>query len=221
MPQEPHSLSIFLIDLFQGGAVVVKNQLTPFSPREQQKALILLEKIHQEEQLNTPKAPISFDAAAALWAAEFIYKAIQLTLIRELDEKSIKQELQLYRGNIHPAAICSADLTLRYMGDLRKLASGMAPGDRLLHYFDQLARQWPYSAIGWAPLPNKETLFDILKDEALRLLFLERLIEKKAMADIKKLQLTPWIQHLTGLYPSELLPEMYKRLQHENEAPSN
>lgn len=221
MPQEPHSLSRFLADLFQHGEVVVKNQLSAFSPQEQQKALILLEQIHQEEQLNTPKDPIAFDAKAALWAAEFLYKSVQLTLIRQLDEASIKKELQLYQGTIDPSAICSADLTLRYMGNLRQLASGMAPGDSLLYYFDLVAGQWPYSAIGWAALPNKEALFGILRHEGLRLLFLERIIEKKAITDINKLELTPWIEHLTGLYPEELLPEIYNRLQHENEATSN
>lgn len=217
MPQKTHALHSFLSDLFLRGEVLVAHRLEPFMIEEETEALHLLETIHQEEQLNTPKAPIPFDPAAALWSAKFLYRAVQVTLLRSLDESTIKKELRLYPGIISAASICSVDLCLRYMDDLFKLTKGLAPGDILLEYFRKLAFQWPYSAIGWAPLPNKEQLFEILRHEGLRLLFLERLLEKKAYSEITKLQLTPWIHSLTGLYPKELLPEVFNHIENENE----
>ncbi len=216
MPQKTHSLPSFLSDLFSHGEIVVANRLEAFTRAEEAEAQLLLEELHSEEQLNTPKAAIAFDPAAALWSAKFLYRAVQITLLRALDEDTIKKELRLYPGTITPASICSADLCLRYVGDLFKLTKGLAPGDILLDYFKKLALQWPYSAIGWASLPNKEQLFEILKHEGLRLLFLERLLDKKAYSDIKKLQLMPWIHALAGLYPKELLPEVFNHLENEN-----
>ena len=221
MPQKTHSLDSFLSDLFLHGEVVVTHTLEPFTIEEETEALHLLESIHKEEQLNTPKTPIPFDPAAALWSAKFLYRAIQVTLLRSLDESTIKKELRLYPGIISAASIFSADLCLRYMDDLFKLSKGLAPGDILLEYFKKLAFQWPYSAIGWAQLPNKEQLFEILKHEGLRLLFLERLLEKEAYSDITTLQLTPWIHSLTGLYPKELLPEVFNHLENENKYSEN
>ncbi|NET36449.1 MAG: hypothetical protein F6K19_31210 [Cyanothece sp. SIO1E1] len=221
MPQKTHSLHSFLSNLFSHGEVLVANRLVPFSKEEEAEAQGLLEELHTEEQLNTPKAPIDFDPTAALWSAKFLYRAVQFALLRALEEDIIKKELRLYPGTITAASICSADLCLRYMGDLFKLTKGLAPGDLLLDYFEKLALQWPYSAIGWASLPNKEQLFEILKHEGLRLLFLERLLEKEAYSDIKKLQLMPWIRTLTGLYPKELLPEVFNHLENENEYSEN
>ncbi len=221
MPQKKHALHSFLSDLFVNGEVQVAPQLEPFSETEELDAQRFLEEIHIEEQLNTPKAAIPFDAPAALWAAKFLYRAVQFTLLRAVDENTIKKELSLYPGTITAASICSADLCLRYMGDLSKLTKSLAPADVLLEYYRKLAYQWPYSAIGWAVLPNKEQLFDLLRHEGLRLLFLERLLDKKAYADIKKLQLIPWIQTLTGLYPKELLPELFNHLENENEYSEN
>lgn len=221
MPQKTHSLNSFLSNLFSHGEVLVANRLVSFSKEEEAEAQGLLEELHTEEQLNTPKAPIDFDPTAALWSAKFLYRAVQFALLRALEEDIIKKELRLYPGTITAASICSADLCLRYMGDLFKLTRGLAPGDLLLDYFEKLALQWPYSAIGWASLPNKEQLFEILKHEGLRLLFLERLLEKEAYSDIKKLQLMPWIRTLTGLYPKELLPEVFNHLENENEYSEN
>lgn len=221
MPQKTHSLHSFISDLFSNGEVLVSPRLAPFTLEEEAEAQLLLEKLHIEEQLNTPKDAIAFDPKAAVWSAKFLYRAVQITLLRALDEDTIQKELRLYPGTITPASICSADLCLRYMGDLFKLSKGLAPGDVVLDYFKKLALQWPYSAIGWATLPNKEQLFEILKHEGLRLLFLERLLDKKAYADIKKLQLMPWIHTLTGLYPNELLPEVFNHLENENEYSEN
>lgn len=221
MPQKAYSLSSFLSALFQSGEVLVKNQLEPFPGEDLMQAGQILAQIHNEEQLNTPKDSINFDPTAALWAAQFLYRAIQITLLRELDEKTIKQELKLYTGRIDAASICSADLCLRYLFDLFKLTKGLAPGDILLRYLEKVAFQWPYSAIAWATLPHKEQLFEILKHEGLRLLFLERLIERKAYTEIERLQLIPWIYTLTGLYPEQLLPDVFNSLNDENEHAAN
>lgn len=217
MPQEMPSLPSFLSDLFQHGKVLVKNRLAPFSEEELTEAREVLERIHEEEQLNTPREAIGFDPTAALWAAQFLYRAVQITLLRDCEEDRIRKELRLYSGTINPASICSADLCLRYTKDLFKLTKGLAPGDVLLDYLSKVALQWPYSAIGWAPLPNKEQLFDILKHEGLRLLLLERLIEERAFQDIERLQLIPWIHTLTGLYPDQLLPDLINLLKNEND----
>lgn len=200
---------------------MVSNQLEPFLGEDLMEAGQILEQIHEEQQLNTPKDRINFDTNAALWAAQFLYRAVQITLLRGLDEGTIKKELKLYTGTIDAASICSADLCLRYLFDLFKLTRGLAPGDILLKYLEKIAGQWPYSAIAWAKLPNKEQLFDILKHEGLRLLFLERLIERKAYTEIERLQLIPWIHSLTGLYPGQLLPEVFNHLKNENEPTAN
>ncbi len=200
---------------------MVSNQLEPFLGEDLMQAGQILAQIHEEEQLDTPKDRINFDTNAALWAARFLYRAVQITLLRGLDEGIIKKELKLYTGTIDAASICSADLCLRYLFDLVKLTRGLAPGDILLSYLVKIAGQWPYSAIAWAKLPNKEQLFDILKHEGLRLLFLERLIERKAYTEIERLQLIPWIYSLTGLYPAQLLPEVFNHLKNENEPTAN
>ena len=91
MPQKTHALDSFLSDLFLHGEVVVTHTLEPFTIEEETEALHLLESINKEEQLNTPKTPIPFDPAAALCSAKFLYRAIQVTLLRSLDESTIKK----------------------------------------------------------------------------------------------------------------------------------
>src|SRR6185503_3456988 len=85
---------------------------------------------------------------AAIWAASFLYRAVQLTMLRDLGEEVINKLLTPFNGPVSPESILSVDISFRYLPNVLNLAKGLAPEDVLVKRLQEATIQWPFSSVG-------------------------------------------------------------------------
>ncbi len=199
-------LTTFLQDLLTTGAVTLAGQLTEFETADARAAEALLHAYYLEDRLDLPHAAPAFEAAAAQWAAQFLYRTIQLALVRELDEAAIARQLADYAGEPTPAVVYSVDLSFRYLPDLLRLAKGLAPGDALVARLQATAQRWPLSFAG-GEAPAAEAEAAVLAHPALRQAYLDRLIRGQHRRRAEQPHLRPLIQTALGAHAATLWPD--------------
>src|SRR3954462_11273205 len=154
-------LTNFIAGMINEGKVKVVAQLLEFEPEDLHLANIHLQQYYEDDIQEMPAAAPSFDENAALWAARYLYTAVQFILLRNLDETTMQEQLLPYSGELTPAAMYSADLTLRYLPDLFDLAKGLSPNDPLVKMMKETAQLWPFSsaAISMSESTNLSVIF--------------------------------------------------------------
>jgi len=196
-------LAEFLHDLWELGQVTVAGQLGAFTPADLAAAAAVLRQYHQQDALRMPYTAPEFAPEAALWAAQHLYCAGQLALLRDQDEAAIAHYLPDFPGTPTPAAIYSADLSLRHLPALLGLAQGLAPADALVGRLQATLRQWPFSAVG---LPEPGRPDALLTHPALRQAYVDRIIRAQDRARALQPAVYPLIRQALGQYAAELWP---------------
>ncbi|PJJ59942.1 hypothetical protein [Hymenobacter chitinivorans] len=199
-------LTSFLQDLLTTGSVTLVGRPSAFAPDDLLAATELLQAYYAADAREIPYSAPAFDAPAALWAAGLLYHTVQLTLVRELDEAVIAETLPDFAGLITPEVLYSADLLLRYLPDLLRLAKGLAPGDALVARLQALARQWPLS-FGGPELPEPAAEARVLDHPALRQEYVDRLIRAQDRRRAGQPHLRALVQAALGAHAATLWPD--------------
>lgn len=149
-----------------------------------------LERSYDEECLSFPEQAPSFNADAALWAAQVLYFTAQLYLFRSDTAKELPALFPVYKRAVDPAAILSADLCLRFLPRLQQELRLADAEDPLTPLLKELLAPFHYSAIG-----TKEAAIDAINwevemsDPCYRHLYLNRIVECK---DLERAGLPYW-----------------------------
>ena len=198
-------LKQFIQDLIQQGKVTVSGNVTPFSDEDMQAAILqLLEHYEQQKQELTATVP-AFDAAAAIWAAGFLYRAVQLVILRHLGEDAVNELLTPYEDVTTPEAILSVDLSFRYLPNLMSLAKGLAPEDVLVKRLHESAIQWPFSSVGMK-VEGELNIETIMNNACIRRSYIDRIITARDIKRCNNPQVNEYIQEALGNYGHELWP---------------
>ena len=192
-------LSGFIVNLLTKGKVSVKGRLESFEKNDLDEAKRLLKDYYDADILEMSHAVPGYSEEAALWAAEYLYKAVQLTVIRDAGKEIVEEQLKAYAGLIDVSAIFSADLMLRYLPQLFHLAKGLAPGDVLVEELRKIALQWPFSSVG-VELDNEIEDDLILENPSLRVTYIDRITMEKNKQRIKKPLVENCIHEAAGQY---------------------
>lgn len=89
------------------------------------------------------------DETAGLWAAQLLFFACQAIVCRDLDTDEVRPRvLALCPVKRSPAADYSADVCLRHLPEVAKLARRLAAADPVNSLIQELAAAWPLSAAG-------------------------------------------------------------------------
>ncbi|TVT41825.1 hypothetical protein FNT36_10405 [Hymenobacter setariae] len=201
-------LTSFLQDLLATGSITVSGQPVPFETADLEATEKLLREYYAEDRLDLPHAAPAFEAAAALWAVQYLYYTAVLAVVRELDEAAIARHLPEFEGEVTPAASYSADLSLRYLPDLLQLAKGLAPADTLVVRLRHTARQWPLSFVGHEPADDA-TEATLLAHPALRGAYVDRIIGAQDRQRASQPHLAPLVQAALGAYSAQLWPDFH------------
>ena len=126
---------------------VLYEKLLPISEQEKKEAADFLYQEYQQEALEYPYQVPEFDVFAALWAADFLYTALQLVLHREQKEQDLVQLLPDFPNEITPSAILSADLCLRFLPDVIIQLKLIDSEDALIEILEKQLTLWHYSGI--------------------------------------------------------------------------
>ena len=196
----------FITGLLNEGAANVFYEINSISEEDRELTITTLREFYEIRKSNLPLTPPEFSEEAAFWGATFLYRSVQLLLLREIDEEKIPLLLKDYEGVKNPSSIISADLTLQYLPDFLSLATAMAPADKLVEYLKKTAQDWPFSSVGIS-IPEDSNHDAILTHPSLRLAYADRIIKYKDINRAKNKLLQPFIIAALGGYAMELWPE--------------
>jgi hypothetical protein len=198
-------LSQFIISLLTEGKVAVQSEFTPFEQPDIDESGQILLGYYREDVTEMPFKPPEYSEDAALWATEYLYRTIQLAVLRDAGEEVVSEQLKPFSGQVDPSAIYSADLILRHLPRLFRLAKGLAPGDVLVRELQKTAQLWPFSSVGIElDQPVNEDI--IFTDASLKCVYIDRIIREKDKWRIKNPVVVNYIQevadeHLPVLWP--------------------
>lgn len=198
-------LSHFIQTLLTEGSVTVQGQLIAFDEADITATKTLLQQYYLEDVLELPGIAPSFVEEAALWAAEYFYKAVQLSVLRDIKQEQIADLLQNYSGVLTPESVYSADLILRYLPELFHLAKGLSPADALVTTLRALAVLWPLSSVG---IEINSPVDDdiILANPSLAQVYIDRIIQRKDKKRVTSLALEKRIYQVTGGHLDKFWP---------------
>jgi hypothetical protein len=145
-----------------------------------------LRRCYRQESLQLAFDAPEFSSDAAVWAACRLYRCCQAVAKRELEAEALRAELLTpYPGKIGPGEIFSADLCLRQLPELRRLARGLAFNDPLLGCLDTLGKAWPLSSVGMELGDFVADLKPFWECRALRQLYVDRIMKAKDLGRTK------------------------------------
>lgn len=175
-------LTGFLTSLAADGAVTVSGDVTEFDDTDREQAAQILCEMHRADASHLAGNAPGFDAAAALWAAGFLYRAIQCNYLRHLSDDAVLALLPDYEGDITPESIYSADIVLRHLPDLYRLALRKAPDDVLVSRLNALCARWPLSSIGTGITGTPAPCPAVIQHPSLIMLYADRVIAARDIA---------------------------------------
>ncbi|MFY0254469.1 hypothetical protein ACDQ55_10995 [Chitinophaga sp. 30R24] len=199
-------LSVFINHLVREGQVAVVNQFVPFTPGELKETTTVLQEYYDNDILEMPGAAPIFNADAALWAAQYVYRTVQLALLRESGLEAIIQWMQPYTADITDSSIYSADLCLRYLPDLLHLSKGLSPDDPLVQYIRKTAALWPFSSTGMN-LPATGNTDMIIASPSLLQAYADRIIASRDQGRCNIPAVLATVNTSLGNYANMLWPE--------------
>lgn len=196
----------FIQDLLEKGQVTVARQLNPFSEEDLQEAAIVLRKYYADDALEMPHTAPDFSREAAIWAATYLYRASQFTMLRDVGEQEVQAHLSDFSGALSPEVIYSADLMLRYLPQLLHLAKGLAPDDVLVTCIKHTLVQWPFSSVGTEIIREVNHQL-ILAHPSLKYAYIDRIIQQKDIKRATNEAVAEAIHEALGEHSSVLWPE--------------
>jgi hypothetical protein len=200
------TLTAFISSLINKGEVTVAPAIIPFAPDDIRTAGIHLQQYYDDDSTDMPGQAPAYDPEAALWAACYLYRAIQFIQIRRLGEAEIRMHLLPFTGARTPSAIYAADLTLRYMPGLFQLAKGLSPEDPLVKELEIMAAQWPLS-LADTPAIVPEDLSPILQHPSLKMAYIDRIIQARDIRKCSHRECLPLVREALGAHTAILWPE--------------
>jgi hypothetical protein len=200
------TLTAFISSLINEGEVTVAPAIVPFDQEDLRIAGVHLKQYYGDDSTEMPGQVPPYDPEAALWAASYLYRAIQFIQIRRLGEAEIKTHLLPFPGTQTVSAIYAADLILRYMPGLFQLARGLSPEDPLVKELEFMAAQWPFSLAGSKDIVS-EDLSLILQHPSLKIAYIDRIVHARDMRKCSHPACLPLVQEALGTHASILWPE--------------
>ncbi|MEI6948296.1 hypothetical protein V9K67_13955 [Paraflavisolibacter sp. H34] len=199
------TLKQLIQDLWDHGNLTVSREVTPFDPGDLHASAELLRRLYHQDFSEMPLTAPDFDGDAALWGAATLYRALQLLLLRDLDEPAIRHWLPAYAGPPTPEALYSADLSLRHLPEVLAACKGLAPGDPLVTRLQELALEWPFSATG-LDLPGTPALEVLLDHPSLRSAYRDRVIGHRDTRRLAHPEVALLVAEALGRHPEAFWP---------------
>jgi hypothetical protein len=195
----------FIQDIIRQGKVTVNGHVAPFSEEDIQATTQRLREHYELQKQELTATVPAFDARAAIWAASFLYRSVQLVMLRDLGDEVVNKLLTPYDGVITPEAVLSVDLSFRYLPNLVGLAKGLAPEDVLVKRLHEAAVQWPFSSVGMK-VEGDFNIDVILNNACVCRSYIDRIITARDLKRCNNPQVKEYIKEALGDYGHVLWP---------------
>lgn len=136
---------------------------------------------YENESLNYPFEAPSFHKEAAVWAAKTIYYAAQFLAHRLEEPKNLTKFFEEFKGELSPAVLLSADISLRFLPFIIKELEHIDFDDWLIKLLKKHLQQFQYSTIGhdMELEIQEEKLASLFQNDCFRTLYIDRVIAQK------------------------------------------
>jgi hypothetical protein len=152
-------------------------------------------------RLELPGAPPALSMPAAVWAGTIFNHACRFLVYREIGGNAVAATMAAPCPlAASPSVAYSVDLTFRYLPDLTALARGIAEDDPLVEGLYALARAWPLSSVGIS-LPTAVDVSSFIQDRCLRMLYVDRILQRKDQSRLNHPILQQAMKEAIGLHP--------------------
>jgi hypothetical protein len=198
-------LTDFLQQLQRDGQAVVPTEIAELSAKDERSAKALLGEWQTADRLHWPATPPSFDEAAALWSAVYIYRAAQFFVHRDYGERQLQQALKPYLGKIDDFVMYSVDGCLRHLPRLHHKAKSLSQDDALVALLEQTARTFPLSSVGIDAEGPWEAA-TVLQHPSLKLMYVDRIIEHRDKSRLEEAETRAAVEAALGNHASSFWP---------------
>lgn len=161
--------------------IVLYNKLTTITKEEESETTLFLETEYEREALNHPFTVPEFNPVASLWAAKTVYLAAQLLLYRDHKVSELITLLPKYDGKTDAGTFLSADLCLRFLPQIIMEMKQIDADDAAISILESHLLQFHYSGIGFDVEVQKCDLDVVFSDACFEQLYLNRIVERKAI----------------------------------------
>ena len=185
--------------------MIVAGQVLPFTQEDEEQATQRLREYYEHQLSDLTGRVPAFEPEAAVWAAIYLYRAVQLTVLRELGEDAVNELLTPFNGPVSPESILSVDLSFRHLPNLLGVAKGLAPQDPLVKQIQSAAIQWPFSSVGMKVEGELNTNV-IMQNACLRRVYIDRIIEARDKNRCNNKLVNEYIKEALGDYGQVLWP---------------
>lgn len=157
----------------------------------------------------------AFDEAAARWGAAMLFRAAWFYLHRDAPEPELLALLSVTLPvPLSAGAMFSADVALRWLPDIHRMALALAPGDPMLALLQNIAAAHPLSCAALPPPEGKARTPESAAWQCLRAhpglwrLFIDRVIAANARWWLHLPEVRAAIREAAGAYAKELVPAL-------------
>lgn len=169
--------------------------------------------------------PPQLELPVARWAATALHRGCQFVIYRDLSDADLDRAFEAKPPAIDTsAAQYSADLSLRFLADVVRLARAASDDDPLLKRLLQLAHDWPLSSVGISGLDEAKlrpaAVSCIVSHPALLALYVDRIISRSDVSRLSHASVRREAAQAIGMYP-DLAPKIAGALQHQQPTTEN
>lgn len=212
------SMTAFLDGLFADGRVRVDRE-NAFAEEELRRADDHLSSFEQVYRDHLPGLPPPLSIVAARHGAILLYRICQFLVFRDLDENTIRQELNRDpQENPSPSMHYSMDLTMRFLPDAMKLAYGKSSDDPLVAESMKVAARWPLSTVGIVT-PDPSIVDTFIGNPCLLRLYVDRILARGAVDLLSDDRVRAQVECAIGAFPE--LAARVAEVIGRNETPSS
>jgi len=182
MPKiKPNNFLETISYLRQEEHLVIHDNVLKTTQKEDEDIILFLEIEYENESLNFPFKPPKFNSKAGLWASKITYYAALLLLHRGNTKKDLSVLFPNFDDTINESAILSADLCLRFLPQINFELQRIDANDPLVPILNNILANWHYSAVNNESKPPEKALPKAYENKCVLQLFLDRIVEKKAI----------------------------------------
>jgi MoxR-vWA-beta-propeller ternary system protein len=201
-------VALLVRSLADDGRAVVSLQPSQVADTDTAPLLRQLDTLAREElALDLP----DFSPDVALWAARLFYQLSRFVVCRDISEEQIKATCDARcpksRG---PETDWSADLTLRHLPNLFRLARHLSNADPLVGEMKKIAANWPLSSVGIDGL-DALNIDSFVNHPGLRRLYADRIISAGDTSRLGDSRLGNLLRADLGVY-RELAPAIAAKI---------
>lgn len=206
------SVLSFLDALFEHGRVRVgplASDLTEIWSAEDSsavKSLLLAREIASRCDFPGLAPPFAWDVGR--WAVMQLYLACQFVVYRHVSREQLALSLRVSCPAADDASQhYSADLVLRFLPDLYRIAHAASSEDPLCDCLLQWAAHWPMSSVGMdGVVPDESRVAELCRHPGLLRVYVDRVVARQDRSRLHCPIVRAAVQDALGLYPERLAP---------------